>query len=46
MLRDLIYRAWMESAKVPSPVNPGPTDMENPMYNNETGSAPAAPAAR
>ncbi len=40
MLRDLLYRAWRESAtdpgRGPDPLNPG-----NPHYNPETGSAPA-----
>jgi hypothetical protein len=41
MLRDLIYRAWLESALPVSPVRSDPTDETNPLYNNETGSAPA-----
>jgi hypothetical protein len=42
MLRDLVYRAWLESA-LPTlrPEKPGPTDEDNPQYNPETGSAPA-----
>lgn len=42
MLRDLIYRAWLESDLQTAPVRPGPNDTSNPAYNNETGSAPAA----
>jgi len=42
MLRDLVYRAWLESALPPSPVNPSPIDQNNPLYNPQTGSAPAA----
>jgi hypothetical protein len=42
-LRDLVYTAWLESAK---PVPPGspldlPNNPENPRYNPATGSAPA-----
>ena len=44
-LRDLVYRAWTESAK---PVPQGkpidlPNNPENPDYNPATGSAPAPP---
>lgn len=43
MLRDLVYRAWLESALTPvRPSVPGPIDEHNPLYNPETGSAPAA----
>ncbi len=42
MLRDLVYRAWLESALQIAPAKPGPTDASNPLYNNETGSAPAS----
>ena len=42
MLRDLVYRAWLESALAVKPVAPGPLDPSNPAYNPETGSAPAA----
>lgn len=42
MLRDLVYRAWLESALPVTPVRPGPIDLSNPLYNPETGSAPAA----
>ncbi|MFT4197483.1 MAG: nuclease [Pseudoxanthomonas sp.] len=42
MLRDLIYRAWRESAlPPPAPSRPGPVDPDNPGYDPETGSAPA-----
>ncbi|UPG89623.1 nuclease [Luteibacter aegosomaticola] len=41
MLRDLVYRAWKESALPRVPHVPGPTDSANPAYNPETGSAPA-----
>jgi hypothetical protein len=45
LLRDLVYTAWIESAK---PVPPGtPADLPNnpeiPRYNPATGSAPAPP---
>jgi hypothetical protein len=42
-LRDLVYTAWIESAK-PDPLVTGrdiPNDPENPRYNPATGSAPA-----
>lgn len=41
MLRDLIYRAWRESALPRTAHTPSPTDSANPAYNPETGSAPA-----
>ena len=41
MFRDLVYRAWLESAHPPSHVLPSPIDESNPLYNPETGSAPA-----
>jgi hypothetical protein len=41
MLRDMIYRAWLESASPPAKVVPSPLDPANPRYNPETGSAPA-----
>jgi hypothetical protein len=41
MLRDLVYRAWLESASPVTPANPNPIDPSNPLYNRETGSAPA-----
>ncbi|MGN6377248.1 MAG: nuclease [Sphingomonas sp.] len=40
MLRDMIYRAWQESAHAPR-ATPDPIDPANPAYNPETGSAPA-----
>ena len=40
MLRDMICRAWAESASEPKPVEPSPLDPANPRYNPETGSAP------
>jgi len=42
MLRDLVYRAWIESALPVTPGKPNPIDQNNPAYNLETGSAPAA----
>ena len=42
MLRDLVYRAWLESALTGPGVRPSPLDPNNPMYNPETGSAPAS----
>lgn len=43
MLRDLIYRAWLQSALPVAQVNPDPADPapDNRYYNPETGSAPA-----
>ncbi|WP_246058674.1 nuclease [Luteibacter pinisoli] len=41
MLRDLVYRAWRESALARVPHVPAATDPKNPAYNPETGSAPA-----
>lgn len=41
MLRDLVYRAWLESAVPPQTGQPSPIDESNPAYNPETGSAPA-----
>lgn len=41
MLRDMIYRAWTESADPPAQVNPSPLDPANPRYNPATGSAPS-----
>jgi hypothetical protein len=41
MLRDLVYRAWLESALTPTSGNPSPIDTNNPHYNPDTGSAPA-----
>jgi hypothetical protein len=40
MLRDMICRAWTESATPPAVVDPSPLDEKNPRYNPETGSAP------
>jgi hypothetical protein len=42
MLRDLVYRAWLESALPINPANPNPVDLSNSRYNPQTGSAPAA----
>jgi hypothetical protein len=42
MLRDLVYRAWLESGLKPTKGLPNPVDQSNPNYNPETGSAPAA----
>lgn len=41
MLRDLIYRAWLESGLERVDVA-NPLSQENPLYNPETGSAPAS----
>lgn len=41
MLRDMLCRAWVESAVPPAKVSPGPLDFSNPRFNPETGSAPA-----
>ena len=43
MLRDLVYRAWLESnIPIGNQSGPNPIDPSNPLYNPETGSAPAA----
>lgn len=43
LLRDLLYRAWRESALAPTPPPvPGSPDPSNPNYDPATGSAPAA----
>jgi hypothetical protein len=44
-LRDLVYTAWIESAKADPPVRGAdvPNSPENPRYNPATGSAPAPP---
>lgn len=42
MLRDLVYRAWLESDFPPMPGRANPVDQNNPLYNPQTGSAPAA----
>lgn len=41
MLRDMLCRAWAESAKPAPEVSPSPIDFGNPAFNPETGSAPA-----
>ena len=41
ILRDLVYRAWLESALAVQPGQPSPIDPGNPLYDPETGSAPA-----
>jgi hypothetical protein len=41
MLRDMIYRAWLEAALPPRVVKPDPLDPANPAYDAETGSAAA-----
>lgn len=41
MLRDMLCRAWAESAAPPARVTPAPLDFSNPRFNPETGSAPA-----
>jgi hypothetical protein len=40
MLRDMLVRAWRESARPATQVSPGPLDQANPAYDSETGSAP------
>lgn len=40
MLRDMLCRAWAESASPPAKVTPAPLDFANPRFNPETGSAP------
>lgn len=40
MLRDMLCRAWAESAQAPAKVTPSPLDFKNPRFNPETGSAP------
>jgi hypothetical protein len=44
MLRDLVYRAWLESAQPATQVSPSPIDQSNPLYNSLTGSASAGPS--
>jgi hypothetical protein len=39
---NLVYRAWLESALPINPGAPNPVDQNNPRYNPQTGSAPAA----
>lgn len=41
MLRDMVTRAWAESAYPPARPAADPLDPKNPAYNPETGSAPA-----
>jgi hypothetical protein len=41
MLRDMLCRAWAESAVPPAKVSPAPLDFSNPQFDPETGSAPA-----
>nr|WP_265269037.1 nuclease [Sphingomonas lycopersici] len=41
MLRDMLCRAWAESAVLPAKTTPSPLDFSNPRFNPETGSAPA-----
>lgn len=41
MLRDIVTRAWAESAQPPVRPAADPLDPKNPAYNPETGSAPA-----
>ncbi|HUD95866.1 nuclease [Sphingobium sp.] len=40
MLRDMLCRAWAESANPPAKVTPSPLDFGNSRFNPETGSAP------
>jgi hypothetical protein len=40
MLRNMLCRAWAESASPPAKVTPSPLDFTNPRFNPETGSAP------
>lgn len=46
MLRDLIYRAWLESGQPNPNTDPSPVSVTNPRYNPETGSAPATMSPR
>jgi len=41
MLRDLVYRAWLESALAVPSGQPSSIDANNPLSNPEIGSAPA-----
>ncbi len=43
MLRDMLVRAWVESARPPAQITPAPLDFANPAFNPATGSAPAGP---
>lgn len=40
MLRDMLCRAWAESASPGGKTTPSPIDFSNPRFNPETGSAP------
>lgn len=40
MLRDMLCRAWAQSAASPAEIRPSPIDFANPRFNPETGSAP------
>lgn len=40
MVRDMLCRAWAESAKSSAPASPSPLDFANPRFDPETGSAP------
>ncbi|WP_448663752.1 nuclease [Sphingomonas sp. CJ20] len=40
MLRDMLCRAWSESASAGGKTVPSPLDFTNPRFNPETGSAP------
>ena len=40
MLRDMLCRAWAESARPPARVDPSPLDFVNPAFDPDTGSAP------
>jgi hypothetical protein len=42
MLRDLVYRAWLESGLPVNENAPDPADPTSDGYNPQTGSAPAA----
>jgi hypothetical protein len=48
LLRDLIYPAWMESAKSMPPASPSsnPISRSHPRYNPETGTAAPGPAVK
>lgn len=41
MLRDMVYRAWVESGRPSQQNTPNPLDFDGPAFNTETGSAPA-----
>ena len=42
MLRDMVYRAWLESAKPATENTPNPLDFTSPAFDPETGSSPPA----